>query len=98
MTKNELIQKLSPRSFWDVYMSKLDYKNDRDFIIERIVVYETEKDEKLLYKIYSWRTIRNSVIKSDCLNDTIINYLSLILDIKRERFKCYGKIPSQYFI
>ena len=91
--KNELIMLFSPRIFWDVKIETLDFWHNRDYIIERAVVYGTENDEKLLYKLYSWREIKKNVIKSDSLNDTVIHYLSAILGVKKEKFKCYGRIP-----
>jgi hypothetical protein len=92
--KNDLILQLSPVIFWDTHISKLDYKKHRDFIIERVVVYGNENDEILLYKLYTWRQVRRSVIKSDSLTETAINYISTILDIKKEKFKCYTNILS----
>jgi hypothetical protein len=93
--KNNLILSLSPSLFWDVHIGKLDYKKHRDFIIERIVVYGTENDEKLLYKLYTWKEIKRSVIFSDSLTETAVNYISSILDIKKERFKCCTNILSR---
>ena len=89
-----MIKLLSKRIFWDTDIQTLDYLKNRDFIIGRIVMYGTEEDEKLLYKIYSWRVVRKVVIKEEYLSEKIVRYLSYMLNVKEQKFKCFGKIPS----
>ena len=88
---NNLIEKFTPRIFWDINITTLDLKNNKDEIIERVYVYGTDNDENLIWSIYSYNEIKKSVINSDILNDTTITYLSKVFNIKEKRFKCYKK-------
>jgi hypothetical protein len=90
-SKNELIRRFSKRPFWDTNIDTLDFKKNMVFIIERVVVHGNENDEKLLYKIYSPRQIKYSVLKSKELNESVINYLCVVLDAKKEEFNVISK-------
>jgi hypothetical protein len=89
--KNILINNFSKRAFWDVNTNMLDYKKNMKFIIERIFVHGNEKDEKLLTEIYSKRQIKRSVLASKELTEPVINYLSVIFDLKKEAFNAVSK-------
>ena len=91
--KNELIRQMSPCIFWDMDISKLDAHEDKNFIIERVYTRGYEKDEIILWKIYSWNEIRKTVVKLEELNEPTLAYLSGILNIREKKFKCYGKKP-----
>jgi hypothetical protein len=84
----------SKHLFWDIDRSKLDYQEDRALIIERVLVYGTEDDERQLYNLYSRNVIKKVAIKSANPNDRTVSYLSVILDVPREKFKCYKKNVS----
>ena len=89
--RNKLIEEISPCIFWDTDRAKLDAQEDKDYIIERVYTRGFEKDEIILWKIYSWRQIKNAVLKAEELNDRTIAYLSILLNIREKKFKCYGK-------
>jgi hypothetical protein len=89
--KNTLISNFSERAFWDVNVNMLDYKKNMRFIIERVFVHGNDEDEKLLNEIYSKRQIKRSVLESKELNESVINYLSVILDLKKELFNVVSK-------
>ena len=95
--KNALVRELSSCIFWDMDISKLDVWEDRNFIIERVYSRGYEKDEKLLWKIYSWREIRNTAVKLDELTESALAYLSVLFNIKETKFKCYGKKLSHLY-
>jgi len=89
----EYIKEFSSHMFWDVDISKLDVKRDFEYIIERICVYGLEKDEILMYKLYPIRKIKKVVMNMDFIPSNSLNYISYVLGIKKEKFKCYGKKP-----
>ena len=93
-TGNEDIKTLSRHLFWDININALDVKKSRDLIIERIVMYGTENDERKMYQMYSLREIKKSVKNIEHMNLNALSYLSLVLGIKKEKFKCYGKTQS----
>lgn len=92
--KNKIIKNISPYIFWDMNIDLLDYKYHYQYIIERIVIYGNSKDEQLMYKLYPKRKIIKCITKLYIYNDTVIEYYSSVFDLKKEDFKCYGKIPS----
>jgi hypothetical protein len=93
-TKNSILSQFSPHLFWDTDMGKLDVRRDKTYIIERVMNYGLETDEIILYKLYSFGTIRKTVIQLETLNQRTIAYLSMVLNLKETKFKCFGKIPS----
>ena len=89
--ENILLKQISKAPFWDTSIECLDYKKNMVFIIERVFAYGNENDEKLLNKIYSLKQIKNSVLKSKELNETVVSYLSVVLNIKKEKFNVMSK-------
>jgi hypothetical protein len=81
--------------FWDVRREKLDIKRDRDFIIERVINYGSECDEKALYAVYKRREIRKAVQKRIMVFGDSIEYICMILGIRKECCKCYKKMSYQ---
>jgi len=94
--QNKIIKEISPYIFWDVNISKLDIKHDKDFIIERVYTRGFEKDEILLWKMYTWSEIRKTVVDLWELDESTIRYLSVVFNIKEKKFRCYGKKPSHW--
>jgi hypothetical protein len=95
MKKTEKTPSFSPYIFWDIDMGKLDYKRDKVFIIERVLCYGAEDDERQLYQFYDEHSIRKIVLHSDNLDIRTASYLSAIFDIPIRRFKCYKNIQSR---
>ena len=93
---NNFIKNFSPHIFWDLKIDKLDIKDDKRLIIERVFNYGTQSDEKLLYTMYTYREIKNEVKKCDELFENALSYLSVIFNIKKESFKCYRKKPLHW--
>jgi len=75
--------------FWDMDYEKLDLENSKNFIITRVVSHGGSSDEIELFAYYGWETIKEEVVKIRYLNKKILNYLSLLLDINKENFRCY---------
>jgi hypothetical protein len=91
--KNGLVKKLNPSMFWDRNIDLLDYKYHCSLIIERIVVFGNKDDENILFMLYSLNKIKNCIKKLYIYNDIKIEYFSNVLKIKKENFRCYGKVP-----
>jgi len=91
--KKSIITELSRSIFWDIYIQDLDVKKNKNIIIERIALYGNDNDLRIMFLLYSKKCIKNILIKSDSLNNGIIEYFSFILNIKKEVFKCYRKKP-----
>ena len=86
---NEILRALSPHIFWNRDITKLDLNKNKKLIVERIIQYGLEKDEILLWKIYSYSLIKKIATNMDSLDYDRINYYSSILKVRKEKFKCY---------
>ena len=87
---NKNIPIFSSQCFWDMDYTKLDFNNDRNFIIERVVSRGGSKDEVELFRYYGREVIKEEVVKIRYLNDKVFNYLSILLGISKQHFRCYN--------
>ena len=95
INKNSYIKMLNNRIFWDLKIDKLDYKKDKQTIIERIAVYGTENDERIMNTMYRPNTIKKCLMNSYNLNEKVIKYYAFTLKAREEDFKCFMKTPVQ---
>jgi len=79
----------SDSCFWDMDFNKLDTEKDKNFIITRVVSRGGTNDEIELFNYYGWETIKEEIVKIRYLNKKILNYLSILFDIKKEQFRCF---------
>ena len=91
MRNNNFIGNLSKYLFWDYNISKLDPNNDKMLILERVFTMGTENDEKEIFNYYGIDIIKDTILNIKYLDMKTLNYLSIILNIPRESFKCYKK-------
>ena len=87
----DILYQFSPSLFWNCDVSKLHYKKNKKIIIERIIENGKESDEILMWKIYSYREIKNVALNSLNLEKDKLMYMSFILQIPEEKFKSYEK-------
>jgi len=87
----ELLSQLTKGLLWNFDKSKLDYVRDKDLIIERIIEAGLENDEIIMWKLYSYEDIKNVALAMENLEEEKIIYMSFVLKINKEEFKCYGK-------
>jgi hypothetical protein len=92
---NNILPKLSKYLFWDCNISALDPNADKNLILERVFSRGTENDEKEVFNYYGMTVIKESVLNIKYLDKKTLNYLSIILDIPREDFRCYKKTLSE---
>ena len=76
--------------FWDMDYKELDPEKDKNFIISRVVSRGGSNDEIELFRYYGWDTIKEEIIKIRYLNQKILNYLSLLFNIEKEKFRCFN--------
>jgi len=89
--KNKLLSQLTRAAFWNVNFDKLDYLLHKKLIIERIIDYGLENDEIIMWKMYPYKDIKKVALNMENLHGEIIAYMSLVLNVKEKKFKCYGK-------
>jgi len=92
--KENILPQLSPYLFWDCHQDRVDPDADRKLILERVFSRGTENDERLVYGYYGKEEIKRTVVEIKYLDIKVLNYLSVMLDIPREKFKCYEKSLS----
>jgi len=83
------IPQFSARCFWDQDYKKLDFENDRNYIIARVVSRGSSEDQKELFRYYGWDVIKKEVVKIKYLNKKILNWLSLLFEVEKKFFRCY---------
>ena len=91
--ESDLILQLTKGVFWNCDLEKFDYKRDKDYIIKRIIETGTENDEIIMWKLYSYEDIKNVAVNIEYLDKDIVTYMSFVLKIKEEDFKCYNIKP-----
>jgi hypothetical protein len=80
--------------FWDCRYDSFDYERGRALVIERVLTRGTDEDKRNLFGYYGIDAIKEEVVKFRYLDKLTLNYLSLILKIRMEDFRCYKKAPS----
>jgi hypothetical protein len=93
-SNDDILSKLSTCLFWDYDTKNLDPNIDRNLILERVFTRGTEKDEKAIFAYYGNNAIRDAVLNIKYLDKKTLNYLSIIFNVSKEKFKCYKKTLS----
>ena len=91
MENDNILTKLSQYLFWDCDITILDPNIDKKMILERVFSRGTEKDEKEVFRFYGKEVIKNTVFEIKYLDKKTLNYLSFVLNVSKENFKCYEK-------
>jgi hypothetical protein len=86
------IELLGKELFWDIEREKLDIRKDKYIIIERVINYGKEADEKVLYRWYSKGVIKRAVKKRINVQAGSLEYICAVLGIKEEQCRCYKEV------
>ncbi len=88
--KSELPEEFRP-FFWDISdMSVIDIKDDKFFIIERLLNEGNEKSLQWLFQNYSHDEIKEIVYNSRRLTLKTAYCWQNYFDLKREEMRCFG--------
>jgi hypothetical protein len=93
--KDTILPILSKYLFWDCNTNTLDSNIDRNLILERVFTRGTENDEKEVFNYYGRDLIKDTVLNIKYFDKKTLNYLSIILDISKEKFRCYKQSLSE---
>jgi hypothetical protein len=88
------LNQLNRAYFWDVDFNKLDKTKSMRLIIERIMSLGNLSDIILIRKIYTEDEIRQTICNLKYLDPKTLNFVSLLFNIPKTRFKCYIKKQS----
>ncbi len=89
------ISALSSHLFWDTPLENIDWYEHRSFIVERVMGYGIMKDWEIIKQVYTKEEMREIVTAIRVLDDFSIAFLSVVLDLPKENFRCYTERQSQ---
>jgi len=76
--------------FWDVNIQDLDLKNNRIFIIERLLNDGNQAAVQWLFRTYSDREIKEAVLKSRGLSLKTARCWQNYYSLEEEEMHCFG--------
>ena len=88
-TKTYPVSELSDHLFWDTPAENINGHAHRAFIVERVMGYGRIKDWHTIIRWYGKEELKSIVTSLRELDDFSIAFLSLVLDIEKEDFRCY---------
>ena len=77
--------------FWDIDISKLDIVKSKRLIIERVLNFGNIKEIQYLMSIYDEKEIKHTICTLNYIDPKTLNFLSVLFDIPKNKFKCYSK-------
>ncbi len=91
--KNKELVDLFPKAiFWDVALEKLSIKDDKDFIIQRVLSWHMDNEERLenLEKLYAIEDIKHYALKSnEIFGNEAIEFLAKRYNLEPSQFQKY---------
>lgn len=85
-----MLQQFTASLFWDTDINKLSETDHAGFIIQRICMLGSWNDWQLLKDNYGVEKIKEELVQARYLDQKTLNYFSLVLDIPKEKFRCYS--------
>jgi hypothetical protein len=77
--------------FWDVDFQKLNSRDNKYFILEKILEYGDKKDVKWAFNNFSKNDIKEVVLSSRCLSLKTANFWGLFLNLNKKDILCLNK-------
>lgn len=84
---------LSNKAFWDVHFETIDYQKHARFVMEKVFNHGIWADQVAVMKYYGLERIKKEVVCIPYLRPTVLSFLSLLLQIPKEEFRCYITKP-----
>ena len=84
---NQIIH-LSKQAFWDVDMSKLDHKNQANYIIRKVFDYGTWEDMAETVNYYGEGAVKHALTTAPYLKQLTVIFASKLFHIPINHFKC----------
>jgi hypothetical protein len=84
---------LSSYLFWDAHIDKVDFDQHASYIIEKVVTRGQFNDWQEIKRYYGIDTIKSLVVSIRSMPTRVTGFLSLVLDIPMENFRCYRNKP-----
>ena len=84
---------LNPALFWDTDPLKLDYERHARYIMARVVMYGNLEEWREVMAYHGKQRIADELTQERELDIKTVHFLSLILDVPLNRFRCYSGNP-----
>lgn len=84
----ELLEKLNKTYFWDIDPDLLDENKSKRIIIERVMNLGNLREIKLILRHYGKEEVKNTVCNLNYIDPKTLNFLSLLLHVPINEFKC----------
>jgi len=95
LMETNILSRLSMYLFWDCDIDRLDPNIDKKLILERVFSRGTENDEREVFRYYGKNVIKDTVLSIKYFDKKTLNYLSIILNVPKEEFRCYKRSLSE---
>jgi hypothetical protein len=86
-----LIEQLNKAYFWDVDITQIDEEKSKRLIIERVINYGNLHEIKLIKEFYGIKVIRSALCKLNYIDPKTLNFISLLFQVPKSKFKCYTR-------
>lgn len=86
--------KIRKELFWDVDHERFNENSNKNLIIERVFCYGTVEELKNIFLYYGTETIKKEIQTAGFLDKKTLEFASALLNISRNKFKCYKKKQS----
>jgi len=90
------LEQLNNNYFWDIDSTHLDETKSRRLIIERVMNYGNIDQIKLIKRQYGDKKIRKIVRNLNYIDPKTLNFISLLFNISKIKFKCYTRRQSTH--
>lgn len=90
----ELLKKLNKTYFWDIDPDSLDENKSKRIIIERVMNLGNLREIKLILRHYGKEKVKKTVCSLNYIDPKTLNFLSLLLQVPINEFKCYIRKQS----
>lgn len=84
---------LSSYLFWDTDIANVDFDKHASYVVEKVVTRGQFNDWQEIKRYYGIDTIKSLVVGIRSMPSRVTGFLSLVLDIPLESFRCYRDKP-----
>lgn len=87
--------KVNPSLLWEYDLSKFDYRQMRNVVVQRVVERGWPEDWYAMLNMYGEDGIKNAIKELSYLNDKDMYFVSSVFNIPLSEMKCYIRKQSR---
>ncbi|NIJ53727.1 DUF6922 domain-containing protein [Dyadobacter arcticus] len=85
---------ISQIAFWDVDFSKIDFRKNDLFVMEKVANYGSWTDFIETVRFYGTDLFKQKIIGSAYLKKDVLNFLCVVFELDQNDFTCYTRRQS----